>query len=68
MSPFLKHMSRANFDPGTPSRDFSNQWTNPGDVFSILLILGGDVILRAIAQLAGSWVVPIAFSFGIQYA
>ncbi|KAH6986854.1 hypothetical protein EDB80DRAFT_881289 [Ilyonectria destructans] len=36
----------------------------PGDAFSVLLILGGDVVGRAIAQLAGSGVAPVAFSFG----
>lgn len=41
-----------------------SQWILPGDVFSVLLILGGDVVARALAQLAGSGLAPVAFSFG----
>ena len=44
--------------------EFSEQSTNPSDVFSVLLILGGDMIARALAQLAGFAVTPVAFSFG----
>ncbi|KZM24049.1 uncharacterized protein EKO05_0004612 [Ascochyta rabiei] len=54
---------------GIPSEEFATQWRNPSDVFSILLILGGDVVARALAQLAGSGVTPVAFSFGwVAYA
>jgi len=31
---------------------------------SVLLIIGGDVIQKAIAQLSGDYLVPVAFSFG----
>ncbi len=41
-----------------------SQWQNPNDVLSILLIVGGDVIQKALAQLSGGRVVPVAFSFG----
>jgi hypothetical protein len=64
MPPTLSYFLRRDFDPGLPSAEFSAQWTNPGDVFSVLLILGGDVVARALAQLAGSKVTPVAFSFG----
>ncbi|KAH0563513.1 hypothetical protein GP486_001919 [Trichoglossum hirsutum] len=49
---------------------FSKQWVEPGDVFSVLLILGGNVIQLALAVLAGSPVLtPISFSFGwVAYA
>jgi hypothetical protein len=49
---------------------FAAQWTEPSDVFSVLLILGGDVIQLALAALTGgSPVTPIAFSFGwVAYA
>lgn len=40
------------------------QWRNPTDVLSILLIVGGDVIQKALAQLSGGRLVPVAFSFG----
>ncbi|KAI9763733.1 MAG: hypothetical protein M1840_009130 [Geoglossum simile] len=60
---------RRTFDPGTPSAEFYSQWTRPKDVFSVLLILGGDVVSRALAQLAGGWLTPVAFSFGwVAYA
>jgi hypothetical protein len=64
MPPLVFQLLRRKFDTGVPSHEFSEQWTNPGDVFSVLLILGGDVIGRALAQLAGSPVTPVAFSFG----
>lgn len=52
-------------EPGISFAQLSSQWSNPSDVFSILLILGGDVVGRALAQLAGGWVTPVAFSFGM---
>ncbi|CAM6003689.1 unnamed protein product [Sphagnum balticum] len=42
----------------------SSQWHNPADILSVLLIIGGDVIQKAIAQLSGDYLVPVAFSFG----
>lgn len=44
----------------------SSQWQNPNDILSLLMIIGGDVVQRAIAQLSGhtSYFVPTAFSFG----
>jgi hypothetical protein len=53
------------FDSLMATREFSAQWTHPGDVFSVLLILGGDVVNRALAQLAGGWLTPVTFSFGM---
>ncbi|KAI9167880.1 hypothetical protein HJFPF1_04021 [Paramyrothecium foliicola] len=44
--------------------DFRAQWSRPGDVFTILLLLGGEVIARALAQLAGQRLTPVTFSFG----
>ncbi|KIY53633.1 hypothetical protein FISHEDRAFT_15425, partial [Fistulina hepatica ATCC 64428] len=47
----------------------SRQWRSPTDVLSIVLLIGGDIIQRAIAQLAGPHMVPVAFSFGwVAYA
>jgi len=69
MPPFSIELLRRNFAPSFPSGQFAAQWTNPGDVFSVLLILGGDVVARALAQLAGSYLTPVAFSFGwVAYA
>ncbi|KAI0654356.1 hypothetical protein C8Q70DRAFT_925934 [Cubamyces menziesii] len=46
-------------------------WLSPNDTLSILMIIGGDIVQRAVAQLAGSgpftpyWhFTPVAFSFG----
>lgn len=51
-------------NPGRTNEEFAAQWSHPADVFSVLLILGGDVINRALAQLVGKRVCPVAFSFG----
>ncbi|OCH84217.1 hypothetical protein OBBRIDRAFT_799275 [Obba rivulosa] len=62
---------------GEPQVYFSpikTQWENPTDILSILMIIGGDVVQRAIAQLAGPGpgplsFTPVAFSFGwVAYA
>ena len=39
-------------------------WKNPSDTMTILLIIGGDIVCQALAQLSGPYVVPVAFSFG----
>lgn len=66
MPPVVIDFVRRSFNPGEPSSEFWTQWKNPSDVFSVLLILGGDVVGRALAQLAGSAVTPVAFSFGMS--
>ena len=50
----------------TSSTDEASQWRNPSDILSLLLLIGGDVIQRAIAQLAGDehLPTPVVFSFG----
>jgi hypothetical protein len=53
------------------SASFRAQWIEPSDIFSVLLILGGDVIQLALAALAGGSppITPVAFSFGwVAYA
>ena len=52
------------FDTGLAAQALSNPWQSPGDIFSVLLLLGGDVINRALAQITGSCFTPVAFSFG----
>ena len=42
----------------------ASQWQNPTDVLTILLIIGGDIVQKALAQLCGGYFVPVAFSFG----
>lgn len=56
--------------------ELSNQWANPGDILSLLLLIGGDIVQKAIAQLTGHSIrplgaatprlsiAPVAFSFG----
>ncbi|PTB75914.1 hypothetical protein M440DRAFT_1302988, partial [Trichoderma longibrachiatum ATCC 18648] len=52
--------------------EFARQWTQPTDIFSVLLILGGDVIQLACASMAGGTSIPpnpVTFSFGwVAYA
>lgn len=56
-------------NPSTTADYFAAQWINPGDIFSILLLLGPEVIQQAVAQLAGRQITPVAFSFGwVAYA
>ncbi|KAJ5348598.1 uncharacterized protein N7506_001851 [Penicillium brevicompactum] len=43
---------------------FRAQWVNPSDLFSILLIIGGDVIRLALAAVTGGHITPVTFSFG----
>jgi hypothetical protein len=47
-----------------PSTSSPNRWAQPTDVFSVLLILGGDIVNKALAQLAGGVITPVTFSFG----
>ncbi|KAL0580019.1 hypothetical protein V5O48_002022 [Marasmius crinis-equi] len=46
------------------SRTLQSTWQNPSDTLSILLIIGGDIVLQALAQLTGRSITPVAFSFG----
>jgi len=55
---------RREFLPELASDELRTQFSHPTDVFSVLLLLGGDVIARALAQLAGGMVTPVAVSFG----
>lgn len=49
----------------TSSSDVKAQWTNPSNILDLLLLVGGDVVRVALAQLSGSnWLTPVPFSFG----
>ncbi|KAL1858832.1 hypothetical protein Daus18300_009830 [Diaporthe australafricana] len=60
----------------TIEADLREQWGNPRDILSLLLLLGGDIVQKAVAQLVGHQVrpfgrrgpavsvAPVAFSFG----
>jgi hypothetical protein len=51
---------------GTEAR-LRQQWSNPSDIFTILMIIGGDIVKVAIAQLCAGrvpYLAPVSFSFG----
>ncbi|KAI0597006.1 hypothetical protein F4775DRAFT_271755 [Biscogniauxia sp. FL1348] len=53
----------------TGSAIFREQLQNPSEVFSVLLIIGGDIVQKAVAQLSGRRVTFVVFSFGwVSYA
>jgi hypothetical protein len=41
------------------------QWQRPGDILSMLLLVGGDVVQKALAQLVGVTFRPFGASFNI---
>ena len=51
-------------DPALTAAEFQMQWHNPKEVIAVLLIIGGEIIQKALAQLTGGLIVPVAFSFG----
>src|SRR5258708_2261148 len=60
--------------------ELRSQWSNPSDIMSLLMLVGGDIVQKALAQLVGvrigfrpkvPWIylTPVAFSFGwVAYA
>lgn len=49
----------------SPTRnELSTQWLNPTDTLSVLLIIGGDIVQKALAQTTGGYLAPVCFSFG----
>jgi hypothetical protein len=53
----------------TTSSQLRSQWSNPRDIFSLLLLIGGDIIQKALSQFVGRKFKPVAFSFGwVSYA
>lgn len=50
----------------SPIETLRTQWTQPADVFSVLLLLGGDLVNKALAQLAGGTLTPVTLSFGMS--
>src|SRR5271170_4940945 len=58
-------------DPGATTAEFLVQWHNPKEVIAVLLIIGGEIVQKALAQLSAGrgYIVPVAFSFGwVAYA
>jgi len=59
----------ADAEPTTVSGFLENQWRNPSDILSVLMLLGPDIVQKAIAQNSGRVITPVAFSFGwVAYA
>jgi len=53
-----------NDEAGQVSSFIRNTLKTPSDTLSILLLIGGDVVAKALAQLSGRSFVPVAFSYG----
>ncbi|MCJ1233300.1 hypothetical protein MMC14_001255 [Varicellaria rhodocarpa] len=72
MAPFHTGSFLQSVAPSISSRsnvvnsEVASQWADPSDILSLLLLVGGDVIQRAIAQLSGDprMPTPVVFSFG----
>ncbi|KAF7887149.1 uncharacterized protein EAF02_003796 [Botrytis sinoallii] len=68
MSPIMKawvNLRSVNItNPTTTADYFASQWVDPSDIFSVLLLLGPEIVQQAVAQLAGRTITPVAFSFG----
>lgn len=61
--PIFKRQIQGNYAYQTELNIIS-QWKNPSDVSSILMVIGGDLVQKALAQSAGMWFTPVCFSFG----
>ena len=56
-------------NPAAVADYLASQWRNPNDILSVLLLVGPEIIKASIAQLAGRFITPVAFSFGwVAYA
>lgn len=66
----MLHAQRTNLTNETkPASLLAAQWSNPSDTLSVLLLLGADVVQRAVAEQSGRSITPVAFSFGwVAYA
>lgn len=65
LSPVLPIRNAANTGPSFSAQ--ATNWKSPDDILSILMLIGGDIVQRAVAQLAGTGpgpFCPVAFSFG----
>jgi hypothetical protein len=64
--PIARHLAQNMREQNStlPNANGPHRWSQPTDIFSVLLILGGDVVNKALAQLAGGSVTPVTFSFG----
>lgn len=64
--------SSSNNEPATTTtaEALAGQWGNPTDISTTLMIIGGDIVQKALAQGTGLWYfTPVCFSFGwVSYA
>lgn len=65
----LPRLVRAAENETTSGEALANQWLNPMDISTVLLVIGGDVVQKALAQSTGKRFTPVCFSFGwVAYA
>lgn len=65
----LPRLVRGAGNETTSSEALASQWLNPVDISTILLVIGGDVVQKALAQSTGKRFTPVCFSFGwVTYA
>lgn len=57
-------MPRSTIRDSLAIAQLSTQWKNPSDVLSVLLLIGGDIVQKALAQTSGGLLTPVCFSFG----
>jgi hypothetical protein len=65
-TPELSARGEAAASTTTPSDGslLRSQWINPSDVLSVLMIIGGDIVQKALAETSGGLFTPVCFSFG----
>ncbi|RSL47580.1 hypothetical protein CEP51_015755 [Fusarium floridanum] len=62
-------LPRETSEHASTNSQLSAQWVSPSDVLSVLLLLGPDIVKKAVAAQAGRRITPVAFSFGwVAYA
>nr|POE83378.1 hypothetical protein CFP56_69385 [Quercus suber] len=60
-------MSSSDALPADTATRLNAQWRNPQDIFTILMIIGGDIVKVALAQVCAGpvpYLTPVSFSFG----
>lgn len=63
-SAFNRRQSSQSPDGAATASVLASQWANPTDVTTVLMVIGGDVVQKALAQTTGCWYTPVCFSFG----
>ncbi|KAL8832632.1 MAG: hypothetical protein Q9191_000148 [Dirinaria sp. TL-2023a] len=61
--PFQSRLLINRSDTPTGS-EIHSQWHSPSDILSLLMIIGGDIVQKTLAQQSGRWFTPVCFSFG----